>query len=81
MAWDSLDEGRYVQLAILDNYHLPRKNASFRLVILHGHLWGGRFQMAVKWGAPGDRWKWQGAIRPRRIDMHVIDIAILDTFA
>ena len=32
-------------LAILDNYHLPRKNASYRLVILHRHLWGGRFQM------------------------------------
>jgi len=32
-------------LAILDNYHLPRKNASFRFVILHGHLWGGKVQM------------------------------------
>jgi len=29
-----------------NNYHLPRENASFRFVILHGHLWGGRFQMA-----------------------------------
>jgi len=34
-------------LAILDNYHLPRKNASYHLVILRGHLWGERFQMAV----------------------------------
>ena len=34
-------------LAIISNYHLPRKNASFRFVILHGHLWGGRFQMPV----------------------------------
>jgi len=30
----------------IDNYHLPRKIATFRFVILHGHLWGGRFQMA-----------------------------------
>jgi len=34
-------------LAMFDNYHLPQKNASYHLVILHGHLWGGRFQMAV----------------------------------
>ena len=34
-------------LAIINNYHHPRKNASFRFVILHGHLWGGKFQMAV----------------------------------
>jgi hypothetical protein len=33
--------------SMIDNYRLPRKNASFRFVILHGHLWGGRFQMAV----------------------------------
>ena len=32
---------------MINNYHLPRKNASFRLVIWHGHLWGGRFRMAV----------------------------------
>jgi hypothetical protein len=31
---------------MIDNYHLPRKNSSFHLIILHGHLWGGRFQMA-----------------------------------
>jgi hypothetical protein len=30
-----------------DNYHLPRENASFHIIIWHGHLWGGRFQMAV----------------------------------
>jgi hypothetical protein len=35
------------QLAILDNYHLTLENARFHLIILHGHLWGGRFQMAV----------------------------------
>ena len=34
-------------LAMIDNYHLSRKNASYRLVIWHGHLWGGRLQMAV----------------------------------
>ena len=33
-------------LAICDNYHLPRKNASYRFIILHRHLWGGRFQMS-----------------------------------
>ena len=32
---------------MIDNYHLPRKNASYRLVILRWHLWGGIFQMAV----------------------------------
>jgi hypothetical protein len=26
---------------------LPRKNASYHLVILRGHLWGGRFQVAL----------------------------------
>jgi len=31
---------------MFDNYHLPRKNTSYRFVIWHGHLWGGRFQMA-----------------------------------
>jgi hypothetical protein len=34
-------------LATFDNYRLPRKNDSYHLVILHGHLWGGRFQMVV----------------------------------
>jgi hypothetical protein len=34
-------------LATCDNYHLPRENASYHLIILRGHLWGGRFQMAV----------------------------------
>jgi len=33
-------------LAMINNYHLTRKNTSYRFVILHGHLWGGRFQMA-----------------------------------
>ena len=32
---------------MFDTYHLPRKNASYHLVILRGHLWGGRFQMSV----------------------------------
>ena len=36
-----------VYLASFDNYHLPGKNASYHLVILRGHLWGGRFQMPV----------------------------------
>jgi hypothetical protein len=34
-------------LAMFDNYHLPRKNARFDIIILRGRLWGGRFQMAV----------------------------------
>ena len=33
-------------LATFDNYHLPRENASFHIIILHGHPWRGRFQMA-----------------------------------
>jgi len=37
---------RACYLAILDNYHLTRKNANFHIVIWHGHPWGGRFQMA-----------------------------------
>ena len=32
---------------MIDTYHLPRKNATFHIVILHRHLWGGRFQMSV----------------------------------
>jgi hypothetical protein len=28
-------------LAMIDNYHLTRKNARYGFVILHGHLWGG----------------------------------------
>ncbi|MBU4232709.1 MAG: hypothetical protein KKF43_09285 [Proteobacteria bacterium] len=34
-------------LAMIDNYHLSRENASFDIIIWHPHLWGGRFQMAV----------------------------------
>jgi hypothetical protein len=34
-------------LAMFDNYHLYGKNASYHLVIWHGPLWGGKFQMAV----------------------------------
>jgi len=34
-------------LATSDNYHLPRENASYHIVIWHGHLWGGRFQVAM----------------------------------
>ena len=41
------------QLAIIANYHLTRENATFRFVILHGHLWGGIFQMAVIGGRQG----------------------------
>ena len=40
-------------LATINNYHLPRENTSFRFVILHGHLWGGIFQMAVIGGRQG----------------------------
>jgi len=43
-------EGRQIiakYLAMVDNYHLPRENASFDIIIWHGHLWGGRFQMSV----------------------------------
>jgi len=28
-------------LAMVENYRLPRKNASYRFVILSRHLWGG----------------------------------------
>ena len=35
---------------MIDNYYLPRKNATFDIIIWHGHLWGGRFQMAVVGG-------------------------------
>ena len=38
--------GTAAYLAMIDNYHLPRENTSFRFVILHRHLWGGRFQMS-----------------------------------
>ena len=41
------DRPRSELLASFDNYHLPRKNDRFHLLIWHGHLWGGRFQMAV----------------------------------
>ena len=34
----------FVSLAMFDNYPLTRKNFRFNLHILHGHLWGGRFQ-------------------------------------
>jgi len=48
----SKPDGTYSEyLAIINNYHLPRKNASYRFVILRGDLWGGRFQMAVIGGA------------------------------
>ena len=56
-------------LARFDNYHLPRKNATFDLHIWHWHLWGGRLQMAVIGGTPGYRREWQGAFRPRRLDI------------
>jgi hypothetical protein len=36
-----------IYLARPCTYHHPWKNASFRFVILRGHLWGGRFQMSV----------------------------------
>jgi hypothetical protein len=32
---------------MIDNFHLTRKNASFRFVILHGHLWGREIHMSV----------------------------------
>ena len=57
-----------IYLAILDNYHLPRKNASFDNIIWHGHLWGGTFQMAVMWETPGYRREWEGAFRSESID-------------
>ena len=31
-------------LAMIDNYHLPVKNASFHIVIWRGHLWGDDFR-------------------------------------
>ena len=35
---------RACYLAIINNYHLPRENASFDLVIWKGHLWGKDFR-------------------------------------
>jgi len=32
---------------MIDNYHLTRENASFYLIIMRGHSWGGKFQMTV----------------------------------
>ena len=32
---------------MIDNYHLPVKNASLHIVIWHGHLWGERFQVSA----------------------------------
>ena len=50
---------------MFDNYHLPRGNASFDIIIWHGHLWGGRFQMAVI----GERQVTGGNGRNREIDL------------
>jgi hypothetical protein len=47
-------------LAMIDNYRLSRKNASFRFIILHGHLWGGRFQMSVIGGRQVTGWIGRG---------------------
>ena len=44
------------QLAIINNYHLPRKNASFDNIIWHGYPWGERFQMAVVGGRQVTGW-------------------------
>ena len=47
-------------LATCDNYHLTRKDDSYHLIILRGHLWGGRFKMAARergshiWREPGE---------------------------
>jgi len=30
---------------MIDNYQLPRKNASFHMIILHRHPLGGKFQL------------------------------------
>jgi hypothetical protein len=45
---------------MIDNYHLPRENATFRFVIWHGHLWGGRFQKAVIGGRQVTGWIGRG---------------------
>jgi hypothetical protein len=34
-------------LAKLNSYQQAQKNSSYHLVILGGHLWGGRFQMSA----------------------------------
>ena len=58
-------------LATSNNYHLTRKNASFHLVILHRHLWGGIFQMAGVGERQVTSGEWQGAFRLRGLDMHL----------
>jgi hypothetical protein len=55
------------QLAMINNYRLSRKNATFRFVILHGHLWGGRFQMAVIGGRQVTGWIGRG-FQAKRLD-------------
>jgi len=36
---------RACYLATINNYHLPRTKSRYYPNILHGHLWGGRFQL------------------------------------
>jgi len=51
---------KFIELVIINNYHLSRKNTSFRFVIWRGHLWGGRFQMSgvgVRLVAGGNGWE------------------------
>ena len=47
---------------IFDNYHHPRKNASFHMIILHRHPWGGIFQL-LKIGGGWGRWRRQEFFR------------------
>jgi hypothetical protein len=54
---------------MFDNYHLTRKNASYHLLILHGPLWGGRFQMAATGKRQLTAREWQDSIRPKSIDI------------
>ena len=49
------DRPRSELLATFDNYHLTLENGRFLLVILHGHLWGGRFQASAQIGSQNIR--------------------------
>jgi hypothetical protein len=49
---------------MFDNYQLPRKNASFDLLILPKHV-GRKVSDGSDKGTPGYRREWQESLRPR----------------
>jgi hypothetical protein len=52
--------GHFAISPMIDNYHLTREDDSFDIIFLHGHLWGGRFQMAVIGGRQVTGWIGRG---------------------